>query len=53
METAVLRKLPLLFVLFDLATDPGETNNLLAKHPERVQAMLERFEQIRRPERVR
>ncbi|MFO0909822.1 MAG: sulfatase-like hydrolase/transferase, partial [Isosphaeraceae bacterium] len=35
--------------LFDLAVDPGETQNLAEKHPERVKAMLARLAEIRGP----
>ncbi len=33
--------------LYDLESDPGETKNLAAQHPERVQAMAARLRSIR------
>jgi arylsulfatase A-like enzyme len=30
--------------LFDLATDPGQTNNIIEQHPERTQAMARSYE---------
>ncbi len=33
--------------LYNLATDPGETTNLAAKHPDRVRAMMAALERLR------
>jgi len=40
-------KLPAPGGLYDLATDPGETKNVAAEHPERVTAMQEKLRKIR------
>ena len=39
--------------LYDLATDLGETNNLAAQQPQRVQEMRQRLEQLRKIKRSR
>ena len=39
--------------LYNLANDPGETQNLAAKEPERLQQMLQRLAAIREATRTR
>ena len=41
------------YELYHLAEDPGETTNLAAKHPERLERMLERLQEIREAGRTR
>ena len=41
------------FELYDLAKDPGEKQNLAKQHPEKLKAMLERLEAIKRAGRSR
>ncbi len=41
------------FELYNLADDPGEKNNVAKKHPDRLQAMLEKLEAIKETGRSR